>query len=104
MKSFNKGNVIRCMQKALAELARRSGNPDSRGGFQYYCLLEATLKVMGEEESSRKDQGVAAIRMSSIFRQAAVPCRFQRNQPVPFSFPDALKKVACRFSPLTQHS
>ena len=54
MKAFTKGDVIRCMQRALAELDRRKTEPEFRDGYQYYYLLEATMHCLSEEEPSLK--------------------------------------------------
>jgi len=58
MKAFTKGDVIRCMQKALARLDKRKDEPqyrsEFRDGFQYYYLLEATLEFLAEEEPNLK--------------------------------------------------
>ena len=58
MKAFTKGDVIRCMQKALAQLDRRKESShygsEFRNGYQYYYLLESTIQFLAEEEPSLK--------------------------------------------------
>lgn len=54
MKAFTKGDIIRCMQKALARLDGRKADPEFRDGYQYYYLMEATIQFLAEEEPSLK--------------------------------------------------